>query len=185
METQPAAQPISVAPALPVTLPRRADLLLLPVLSLLWGSSYMWISLLLAVFNTPALLMVRMLIAGLMLAIVLVLRRGRLPRFGKLWLHIAAVALLADLIPLGMLVWAQSQIPSSMAAIINATIPLFAMLSAALVFRSERLGAFRLTGIAFAFAGVLLMSGSGQSGPGSIVSPGVLAASDLPMSGVM
>ena len=176
METQSTAPPLVAAPVLDARLPRRADYVLLPALSLLWGSSYLWISLLLEVFNTPALLLLRMLIAGSVLAAAMLLRGGRLPRLGRLWLHIVVVALLADLIPLGLLVWAQGSIPSSTAAIINATIPLFALLTAALVFHSERLGAARVAGVALGFAGVVLLSGSGAGGLGNVVSGGVLAA---------
>jgi drug/metabolite transporter (DMT)-like permease len=176
VETQSAAQPLASTPHVDAGLPRRADYLLLPILSLLWGSSYLWISLLLNVFNTPALLLVRMAIAGVVLGLVLLLRGRRLPPFGRLWLHIVVVAMLADLVPLGLLIWAQSQIPSSTAAIINATTPLFALLAAALVFGSERLSVTRIVGVCLGFLGVVLLSGAGEDGAGSIVSPGVLAA---------
>lgn len=176
MEPQSAAQPPATMPLVDAGVTRRADYLLLPVLSLLWGSSYLWISLLLDVFNTPALLLVRMAIAGAVLAVVLLLRGKRLPPLGRGWSHIVVIALLADLAPLGMLIWAQSQIPSSTAAIINATTPLFALLAAALVFHSERLSAARIAGVCLGFVGVVLLSGAGESGLGNVVSPGVLAA---------
>jgi drug/metabolite transporter (DMT)-like permease len=165
-----------VAPA-SLTIPKflTGTALILPSLSLLWGSSYLWISILNGAFDPATLILTRVCIAAAVLAAVLWLKGGRLPAFGKGWLHILVAAVAADLAPMFMLVWAQNYVASSVAAVLNATIPLFTLLIAALVFRSERITGNRMIGILLGFIGVVLLSGVGSGSSGSFINPGVVA----------
>lgn len=154
------------APAsLPVPTFLTGSALILPALSLLWGSSYLWISILNGAFDPATLILTRVSIAALVLAVVMWIKGGRLPAFGKRWLHILVAAVAADLAPLFMLVWAQNYVASSVAAV----------LIAALVFRSERITGNRLIGILLGFVGVVLLSGVGSGSSGSFINPGVVA----------
>lgn len=148
---------------------------LLIILSLLWGSSYLWINVLIRAFDPTMTLMLRVFTAGLVLVTLMHLRGARLPKFGKTWLHVLVVAVAADLAPLGMLVWSQQYVSSSVGSVLNATIPLFTLLIAALVFRNERITRSRLIGIVLGFVGVVLLSGTDQSGAGGLLNPGVIA----------
>jgi drug/metabolite transporter (DMT)-like permease len=62
-------------------------------------------------------------------------------------------------VPFSLLVWGQTQIPSGLAAILNATTPLFAVLVAHVLTADERMTRGRLAGIVIGFAGVALMLG--------------------------
>ncbi len=147
--------------------------MLMPLLGLLWGSSYLWISILAVAFAPTMVILVRTVAALLIVGSLALVGRKRLPPLGRGWAHLAVVTLAADLMPFLMLVWAQRTVDSSVAAVLNSTIPLFTLLIAALVFRSERITRERLVGIVLGIVGVCALSGT--SGGGALLSPGVVA----------
>ncbi|MFW6074204.1 MAG: DMT family transporter [Chloroflexota bacterium] len=148
---------------------------LLLLLSLLWGSSYLWINVLNQAFNPAMVMLIRVAMAGLVLLPLARMRGIPLPRFGHRWGHILIVAITADLIPLALLVWSQQYVTSSVAAVLNATVPLFTLLIAALIFRNEYISLPRLIGIVLAFAGVVLLSRISSEGPSALLNPGIIA----------
>lgn len=147
----------------------------LALLGMLWGSSYLWISILNGAFAPSMLVLARVAAASLVILPVMWLRGARLPAFGSAWLHILVIAIAADLLPFFLLVWAQHHVASSVAAVLSATIPLFTLLTAALIFRNDIITRERLAGILLGFAGVAVLSGFGGGAGGSFVSPGVVA----------
>lgn len=148
---------------------------LLLILSLLWGSSYLWINVLNQAFNPAMVMLIRVAMAGLVLLPLARLQGIRMPGFGHRWLHILIVAIAADLVPLALLVWSQQYVTSSVAAVLNATVPLFTLLIAALIFRSEQITQSRMVGILLAFIGVVLLSGITSEGPAALLNPGIIA----------
>jgi drug/metabolite transporter (DMT)-like permease len=148
--------------------------MLLPLLGFLWGSSYLWIDILGGTFAPTMVILLRTLAALTIIGSMVLIGRRKLPPFGKGWGHLLVVTVAADLLPFFMLIWAQQTVASSVAAVLNSTIPLFTLLIAALVFRSEKITRERFGGIVLAIVGVVALSGTGQSA-GSFVSPGVVA----------
>jgi drug/metabolite transporter (DMT)-like permease len=148
--------------------------MLLPLLGLLWGSSYLWIDILGGTFAPSMVILLRTVASLVVMGTLVLLGRGRLPQFGVVWLHLLVVTIAADLVPFFMLVWAQQHVDSSVAAVLNSTIPLFTLVIAVLVFRSERFTGERLAGIVLGMAGVAALSGTGDSS-GALLSPGVVA----------
>lgn len=163
-----------VAPVVPATSRAFRPWMLLPLLGLLWGSSYLWIDILGGAFAPSMIILLRTCASLAVIGSLVLLGRGRLPAFGVVWLHLLVVTLAADLAPFFMLVWAQQHVDSSVAAVLNSTIPLFTLVIAVLVFRSERFTGERLAGIFLGMAGVAALSGTGESG-GTILSPSVVA----------
>lgn len=148
---------------------------LLLVLSLLWGSSYLWINVLNQAFNPAMVMLIRVTMAALVLLPLTRMRGIRLPRFSAHWIHVLVVAIAADLIPMALLIWSQQYVTSSVAAVLNATVPLFTLLIAALIFRNEQITQNRMIGILLAFAGVILLSGITSEGPAALLNPGIIA----------
>lgn len=85
----------------------------------------------------------------------------RLPADGRTWRRFAAMGLLNNVIPFTLIFWGQTHIDSSLAAILNATTPMFSILIAHFWTADERLTANRLAGIALGIAGVALLVGPG------------------------
>ena len=71
------------------------------------------------------------------------------------------MGLLNNAIPFSLILWAQSHVTSSVASILNATTPLFAVLVAHAALPDEPASARKIAGVLVGLAGVALMMGSG------------------------
>jgi drug/metabolite transporter (DMT)-like permease len=136
-----------------------ADWLLLVGLSLLWGGSFFFAKI--AVLELPPLTVAlgRVAIAA---AILLTLARATgvaLPATVAAWRPYALMGLLNNVLPFTLLFWGQTHIPSGLAAILNATTPLFTVLVAHVATTDEKLTAARLAGLVAGLAGVVVMIG--------------------------
>ena len=69
------------------------------------------------------------------------------------------MGLLNNAIPFSLIVWGQTHIASGLAAILNASTPLFTVVAAHLLTFDERLTGKRLAGVLIGFAGVVTMIG--------------------------
>jgi len=136
-----------------------ADWLLLLGLSLLWGGSFFFAKI--AVLELPPMTVAlgRVAIAA---AILLTLARATgvaLPASLPDWWPFALMGLLNNVLPFTLLFWGQTHIPSGLAAILNATTPLFTVLVAHVATADEKLTGARLAGLAAGLAGVVVMIG--------------------------
>ena len=132
---------------------------LLLVLAVLWGGSFFFGKVALATFPPLTLVALRTGLAALALLVFLALRGIALPRSATAWGRYLVMGLLNNAIPFALINWGQTQIDSGLAAILNATTPLFTVLIAHLVTADERLTRNRIAGVALGFAGVVVMIG--------------------------
>jgi drug/metabolite transporter (DMT)-like permease len=134
--------------------------LLLGVLSLLWGGSFFFIGI--AVRELPPLTIVasRVALAALVLLPALHLMGQNLPRERRIWLAFFGMGLLNNVIPFTLIVWGQSQIPSGLASILNATTPISTAIVAHVFTSDEKLTANRMLGVLLGLAGVAVMLGA-------------------------
>lgn len=132
---------------------------LLLLLSLLWGGSFFFSKVALA--ELPPLLVVlgRVGLAAVALGLYLRVRRRALPRSWPVWAAFFGMGLLNNLIPFSLIFWAQTTIASGLAAILNATTPVFAILVAHALTSDEKLTAGKLAGVALGLAGVAVLVG--------------------------
>jgi drug/metabolite transporter (DMT)-like permease len=138
--------------------PRHVGWLL--ALGALWGSSYLFIKVLVDAASPSAMIAVRFALGAGVLGAVLLARGGRLPAWGPLWGHLVTMSVCGNIVPFLLIAWSQQHATSSLAAILNATIPFFTLLFAALAFRTDRISGAQLAGIALGFAGVALLTGT-------------------------
>ena len=137
---------------------------LLLALSILWGGSYFFAKVALAEIGPFTLAFLRVSIAALVLHLVvraagLRMPKVRTPEDRRLWLAFFGMGLLNNAIPFSLIFWGTAQIASGLAAILNATTPLFTVLVAHLLTADERLTAPRATGVLAGFAGVVVLIG--------------------------
>jgi drug/metabolite transporter (DMT)-like permease len=132
------------------------DWSLIGILSLLWGGSFFFVEI--AVGGLPALVIVwlRVGIAAALLAGVMVVTRTRFP-LPRTWAAFAVMGLLNNILPHSLFVVAQGQITGGLAAILNATTPLFTVIVAHLATKDERITPGKAVGLALGFGGVLVM----------------------------
>jgi drug/metabolite transporter (DMT)-like permease len=136
-------------------------------LAALWGSSFLFMRLSAQEFGALPTAGLRVAGASLFL-LPMLLWRGQWPALRAHYRPILFVGLLNSGIPFALLAWAVLSISTGMAAILNATVPLFGAL-VAWVWLKDRPGTARLLGLAVGFVGVALLGldkASFQSGGG-------------------
>lgn len=136
-------------------------------LSLLWGGSFFVVEIALRELPPFTIVWLRVSLAAVALWSYALLT-GRCQRFSpRLMLMFLLLGLLNNAIPFSLIVWAQSYITSGLAAIINATAPLFGVIVAAMLLPDEKISLLKLIGVAFGIAGVSFLIGpSALSGLG-------------------
>ena len=131
---------------------------------ILWGTTFLAIRI--AVQELPPLFAagVRFLIAGVVLYTFMRIR-GQVRPTGTQWRNLACMAVLMFVVVYGMLFWAEKYVPSGIASVLEATIPILTLILEMLIFRQQR---FRWsiavsTLLGFAGVGILLLRGNGQT----------------------
>ena len=124
------------------------------LLCCIWGSTWMFIKLGLRDLPPISFAAARFLLATAILSAVVAARRARLPRGRAEWGLIALSGVLAFGLNYGLLFWGEQHISSGLAALLQATIPVFGMLLAHPYLPGERLNARKLAGALLGVAGV-------------------------------
>jgi drug/metabolite transporter (DMT)-like permease len=137
----------------------RSDWLTLVALAVIWGAAFMFISV--AVHEVAPLTYVwlRLTIAAGAMWLFLWWRgeSAGLPR--QVWGSILVLALFNNAIPFVLFGWGQTHIASGLAAILNATTPIWGVVVAHLFTHDEKLSGRKLAGVILGFAGVTVMIG--------------------------
>jgi drug/metabolite transporter (DMT)-like permease len=128
-------------------------------LSVLWGGSFFFAKVALAELAPLTVVFCRVALAALALNLVLVFSGRSLFRAGAPVRSYAAMGLLNNLIPFGLIFWGQTQIASGLASILNATTPLFTLLVAHFVTHDERMGGPKLGALLIGLVGVVVLMG--------------------------
>lgn len=132
---------------------------LLIFLSILWGGSFFFGKVALVELRPFTLVLGRVGIAAIALNLMVRASGNRMPASPKIWAAFLAMGLLNNLIPFSLIFWGQTQISSSLAAILNATTPVWTVLLAHFLTVDERLTPGRLGGVLFGVGGVAVMIG--------------------------
>ena len=135
------------------------EYLLLLVLSILWGGSFFFSEIALAKLPPFTIVFSRVLIGAAVLWFLVLATGERPPADPAIWLAFLAMGTLNNVIPFSLIVWGQTQIASGLAAILNATTPLFTVVLVHYVTSDERLTESRLGGVLVGFIGVTVMIG--------------------------
>ena len=134
----------------------RAFLQLL-LLGALWGAAFMFMRVAVPEFGAFSMAAARVGLACLIMLVIVTAFRQTLA-LGRRWKTYLAVGAVNTAIPFIAYSFAAQHIPAGYSAIANSTTPVWSALIAWLWFK-QRLGALKWLGIAFAFAGVLVLVG--------------------------
>ncbi len=132
---------------------------MLLILSVLWGGSFFFVEVALTELPPLTLVMLRVTLAAITLWAFAFAIGLRPPKTISVWMTFLAMGLLNNVIPFSLIVWGQTHIASSLAAILNATTPLFTVIVAGLLLTDERNTRMKLVGVVIGFVGVVLMIG--------------------------
>lgn len=144
------------------------DWALLLTLSVLWGGSFFFAKVAVAEIPPLTLVALRVAIAAVALHVVLAATGRRSPIFDRRFPAYLLLGVINNVIPFSLIFWAQQSIPSGIAAILNATTPIFTLVLATLLTADDRATPLKIAGIALGFSGVVLMLGTGLAGGGDI-----------------
>ncbi len=133
---------------------RYLDLFWLLILGTVWGASYLFIKV--GVAEVPALTFVTArLVLGAVIMWPVVKGLGyALPRSRSLWGSYVVMGLLSGALPYSLVTWGEVHISSGLAALLQATMPLFTVLLAHFWTADERLTPIRAVGVVVGFLGV-------------------------------
>lgn len=127
------------------------------VLCGIWGSTWAFIKVGLRDLPPLTFASTRFVIAVLLLLLIAYLRRARLPRGRAEWRLLVTTGVLQFTINYGTVFWGESYISSGLAAVLQATIPLFGLLIAHKLLPNEPLTFVRLCGVVIGLSGVAVV----------------------------
>lgn len=162
---------------------RRADVLLLLVTALCWGSSFMFIKVAVDELSPMLVMVARCVVGAIPLwAVAAVARRRRGERLARACvdaartrpLSLLALGVLTGL-PLWLVALGETHVDSGLAGVVNASVPLWAALLALRFDPLHRTGPRRMVGVAVGFAGVVLLAGARGAIGGGSEAVGILA----------
>jgi drug/metabolite transporter (DMT)-like permease len=150
---------------------------MLLLLASVWGASYLFIKVAVDDIAPAPMMAARTLIAAAVLLGYLGWRFGRSRAVRELrgaWRHCLVLGLLNAAVPFWLIAWGEQHIDSGLAAVVQASVPIFNALLVLRFLPHERLNGTRAFGLAVGLAGVAVVTGVNPSG-GGIAIIGALA----------
>jgi drug/metabolite transporter (DMT)-like permease len=133
---------------------RTVNLLLLLVLGAIWGSSYLFIKVIVAEVPAPTLVAGRLTLATACLWAILRAQGRSMPRSLEMWGRYAVMGLLGSAVPYWLISWGEQYIPSGLASLLQATTPVFTVILAQFLSSDERITLLKIVGLITGFVGV-------------------------------
>ena len=140
----------------------RRDAILLLILSSIWGASFLFIKVGVGEL-APSVVALSRVAIGAALLLTLIPRRGGFAPMRHHLLPLAVLGVFNNAVPFWLLGFAEKSIDTGLTAIIQASAPLFTVILASWIDRTQRVTGARLVGLFVGFVGVVLLIGL-QSG---------------------
>jgi drug/metabolite transporter (DMT)-like permease len=140
------------------------DLALVVLCASSFGSSFLFIDIIVGEVPPVTLACARSIISLLTLVVVLWISGHRLPAPGRIWGALFVLGMVTQVVPMILLSWGQIHIDSGLAGIILGTVPVLTMVFAHLLFHDERMSARSMISAMVGFAGVVAVIGRGVLG---------------------
>ncbi len=179
---QPHAQPrLQVSrPSNPRSSGRLKAIAAFLALCLIWGST--WLAIKVGLRDLPPISFagIRFVLAAMILYAIIAFRGVRLPWAARDWRLLAWTGLLTITINYALVFWAELHISSGLAAVLNATIPLFGLPLAHRALHAEPMTAHKVGGVVLGVLGLAIVFGTELGGGDPLAawaSVGVLVAS--------
>ena len=133
---------------------------MLIALALVWAGTFFFAAI--AVVEIPPLTIAFLRVSGaaLVLLLALYLMGILMPREGSVWAAFFGMGLFNNAIPFSLIFWAQTELTSGVASILNATMPVFTVIAAHLLTKDEKMTKMRFLGVVLGFLGVVVLIGS-------------------------
>jgi drug/metabolite transporter (DMT)-like permease len=141
-------------------------LLAFAIIYFVWGTTFLAIRV--GVREVPPFLLaaVRFLIAGAVLCVWLLVQREPFPTVRQ-WIGASFSAVMIFLLDYGLLFWAEKRVPSGLAAVMMATIPVFMALAEIVFLRTQKLTARLSVALLIGLGGVAVLTTHSLNLPGA------------------
>jgi drug/metabolite transporter (DMT)-like permease len=123
----------------------------------IWSSSFLWIKIAVQEVGPITLVAFRVLFGLLFTLIVVLFQRTKLPRTFKEWFPILLLGISNVAIPFFLISWGEQAIDSAVAAILDATVPLFTIVIAHYLLHDDKMTVPKVVGLLTGFAGVIVL----------------------------
>ncbi|MEQ1550416.1 EamA family transporter [Sphingorhabdus sp.] len=133
--------------------------LLIAILSILWGGAFFLIEVGLRSYPPITLVFMRLALAVPPMWIAMRLMGERLPTEPRIWGLLAIVGALNCALPFILFFWGQQYLDSGYASILNATTPLWGVITAHFLTSDEKATPARIIGVLVGMAGIVVMVG--------------------------
>lgn len=151
------------------------------LLGTIWGSSFVWIKIAVEELPPATLVAERMVLGALAMLILLAFTRPTRPTRGQVG-HLALLGFVNAGLPIFLISWGEQYIDSGTAAVFNSLVPIFSLLIAGLVLRTESWSLLRVCGILVGFAGAVVLASrefAFNPGPAAIAGAVAVAVASL------
>jgi len=117
----------------------------------------MWIKLALREVSPELLVAVRVSLGFLFGLVVVVIQKVKIPKSLNEWIPLILIGITNFAAPFFLISWGEKAIDSSVASILDATVPLFTVFLAHFLLRDDRMTAAKILGLFAGFAGVIVL----------------------------
>ena len=128
------------------------------LLGLIWGSSFLWIKIGVREMDPATLVAYRISLGALAMLVYVRITGEKLPLTVREWAPMAALGMIATALPIFLITWGEQYIDSGTAAVLNALTPIFSLILAGLILRTESVTLVRTLGLVTGFAGAALLA---------------------------
>jgi drug/metabolite transporter (DMT)-like permease len=128
-------------------------------LGAIWSSSFLWIKIAVQELGPVTVVAYRSLFGVLFAGSIVFIRRLQWPRGGREWFPFIVLGLTNIAIPIFLITWGEQYIDSAVASILNATVPLFALVIAHFMLQDDKMTLNKVVGILIGFVGVVFIMG--------------------------
>jgi drug/metabolite transporter (DMT)-like permease len=135
----------------------RKGWVLFAVMCVVWGIPYLLIKVAVGQVSVPVVVFARTAL-GMLVLLPLALRTGQLGVLRRHWRPLVAFAVLEMIVPWGLLSQAERRLPSSLAGLLIAAVPVIGVVVARLTGGTERLSLLRWVGLIIGLAGVAVLA---------------------------
>ena len=135
---------------------------MLLMLAAVWGASYLFIKVAVDEIEPAPMMAFRTLLAAAVLLGYVVWRLGRASAFAELraaWRHCLVLGVINAALPFWLIAWGEKYIDSGLAAVVQASVPIFNALLVLRFLPHERLTRVRALGLVIGIAGVAVVTG--------------------------
>ncbi len=123
----------------------------------IWSSSFLWIKIAVQEIGPITLVAFRALFGLLFCAVVIAFLRTPIPRRLKDWVPLFILGITNIAVPFFLISWGEQSIDSAVAAILDATVPLFTIVIAQFALHDDRMTLPKALGLIIGFAGVVVL----------------------------